>query len=560
MNKSFTYHPMHMHIHSCFQPGASMALQMYQAQKLGMKYIWFTDHDTRTGFKQYPVSGFEFDEDSLIKHDGENRFYGFEESKFNNQAELKYEINTKEKSLSLSSKADESSKWQSAGIHFVSSRTRHTHSLLMGIALSLELTKHTIPHDSRLILDIKLSQRPPDYKNAHLIYVMGDTSNLHGPHTQIIPLKLKNGKITMELSKDISDSIDIGGTDNVFDTITIELQTRNNARASITIKNFEINIQRGFEEVHEMQKLKAAELSSVYGVSPFVAFEVSDAGEHKNCFTTSVPTIDYRKYKYRPNVYDAVSHIKKHGGIFAINHPFKISMLKRKTFDEIERLKILAKMQAELTANKAYGADLIEVGFPMGNNGFSINDYLLLWDMLSHAGLFLCGYGDNDSHRNDINWFGGNNFAAYIGVDTNLKHPIDESYFTEALKKGRVYTANPVKINGRISFNTKQGHQQGSVFDTKTISEVPIEFRAENTTPGWSFRLIENGHVIHTEKITGTEFTYSSVLSEYETSISFQRAELYDENGICILLTNPIYLVNTDLFAGEIPEYRKAIL
>ena len=38
------YYPMAMHLHSIHQPGASMASHMFNAQKLGMKYIHFTDH------------------------------------------------------------------------------------------------------------------------------------------------------------------------------------------------------------------------------------------------------------------------------------------------------------------------------------------------------------------------------------------------------------------------------------------------------------------------------------------------------------------------------------
>ncbi len=43
MRENYTYHPMHMHLHTCFQPGMSMAAHMYNTHKLGMKYIWFTD-------------------------------------------------------------------------------------------------------------------------------------------------------------------------------------------------------------------------------------------------------------------------------------------------------------------------------------------------------------------------------------------------------------------------------------------------------------------------------------------------------------------------------------
>ena len=60
MNSNYTYHPMHMHLHTCFQPGMSMAAHMHNANKLGMKYIWFTDHDTATGIGKNSITGFSF--------------------------------------------------------------------------------------------------------------------------------------------------------------------------------------------------------------------------------------------------------------------------------------------------------------------------------------------------------------------------------------------------------------------------------------------------------------------------------------------------------------------
>ena len=44
--KKYTYHCMHLHLHTCFQAGACMESQMYNAHKLGMRYLFFTDHDS----------------------------------------------------------------------------------------------------------------------------------------------------------------------------------------------------------------------------------------------------------------------------------------------------------------------------------------------------------------------------------------------------------------------------------------------------------------------------------------------------------------------------------
>lgn len=555
-NSQFTYYPMHMHIHTCFQPGSSMANHFYNANKLGMKYIWFTDHDVRTGIKKVPVTGFSFDTGSLMKDEGNGLFCGFEVTSFENTANFTHKICTETKTLFMNAYAEKSQNWQNAGIHFVSSGARHTAALLMGVCLNLNVTAEKINPDSRLIFDIRLSQRPPSLKPAHLLYVVGSTDGLSAPHTQILPLKIAGGEVHLPISDDISDDTDIGGRDNVFDTIAIVLQVRNGACLSVSLKDFEIKVKKFFEAAHHEQKKLAAKVGNRYGVTPFVSFEISDAGEHKNCFSTCVPTIDYAEQNFEVSNMDAVKHIKKHGGIFAINHPLAIQALKRQNFSETQRSQTVAKMAACLLSNHAYGAHLIEVGFPCGRNGFSLEEYVMLWDLLSMGGLFLCGYGSSDSHRNNDGWFSGNNFATYLAAPQNLPHPISEKVFTHSMKRGMAYTGNPVKINGEVRFETTDGYQMGTIFKAEEASEVEIEFFMEHTEPGWQFRLIETGLVTVAETLPSGSFSHRSVLCAGKTTVSFQRAEVYDETGKCILLTNPIYVVNVAEAAFEIPKER----
>ena len=51
----YRYYPMHMHLHTCFQGGASMESQIYNAKKMGMEYIHLTDHDTTLGREKSTV-------------------------------------------------------------------------------------------------------------------------------------------------------------------------------------------------------------------------------------------------------------------------------------------------------------------------------------------------------------------------------------------------------------------------------------------------------------------------------------------------------------------------
>ena len=552
--KRYTYHPMHMHLHAACDYGASMAMHMYNAQKLGMRYLWFTDHDTRTGRKKNAVTGFRFDGPELIKEEPAGGFYGFKTT----DDALNYTVDPKNAEVRLTLQASEDAAWQKSGIFFVSNGTRHTSSLAADVTLSIDVENLHITENSRLIFDVTLSQRPPELENAHLLYVLGSAEGLEAPHTQIIPLDIREGRIVMPISEDVSEDPAIGGKDNAFDTLTVWLQARAGEKMTATLRDFQIRVEKSYEQVHKALKIAAEKAGKHYGVTPFVSFEISGAGEHKNCYSTAVPTIDYQAYDYKVSVQEAVKHVKEHGGIFAINHPFAISVLKRKVFSDVERMQILAKMAAELTANRAYGADLMEVGFPEGRNGFSPEEYTRLWDMLTVSGLFLTGYGCSDSHRDNAGWFEGNNFASFVGVSSDLSHPVTEEAFTDAMKKGRIYTADPVKVQGGVDFRTESGEPMGSVFLSEDTKEVPILFTAEQTRPGWQFRLIGNGNVVETVAIKETQFSYRSVLKIQRTTVNFQRAELWDENGRCILLTNPICLINTDLFAGEIPAHRLA--
>lgn len=552
MNKIFTYYPMHMHLHTCFQPGMSMAAHMYNANKLGMKYIWFTDHDTATGIGKRSITGYSFADGVLNKGD-----HGFFEADFAEKAQLSWSIDADAESASLQAQADERDVWQNAGIYFHSTGHRHNPALLMDTSIRIGLETEGISPDTRLVLDVTLSQRPPVCKKSHMLYVLGDPAGLEADDHQILPLKLENGVAELSLYQDVSDDIMIGGKDNVFDTLTLTLQVRSGAKLCVDVRDFQIHFQKNFEQAHMAQKKEAERVGKLYDVKPFVSFEFSKV-EHKNCFSSNVPTLNLAQMNWQVNNRMISDHVKAHNGIFAINHPLAISLLKRKEFDPLQRFAVIARSAATLLSCDAYGASLVEVGYPMGRNGFDLQAYLMHWDLLSSGGLFLTGYGCNDCHRNNDNWFEGNNFATWIGVDSALQHPVDEDAFVDALRRGRVYTGDPVKIKGPVSFETKEGFQQGTVFTADKVSQVNIVFKAQNVKSGWRFRLVENGHEVYTEEISGEDYFHESVMTASAATVSFQRAELYDTDGRCILLTNPIYLVKTEEISREIPQCRLA--
>ena len=158
------YYPMHMHLHTIHQPGASMESHMHNARTLGMKYIRFTDHDSRTGMSEKSVTYFDFSRAELEYVNEKGVLLGW-------KPEGNGRIEAVPGAIKLAANGS------TAGISFFSAGRKHTVSLLADVALTLEFT-HECDSDSAIILDITLSQRPPDHIEAHYRYVIGKCENI----------------------------------------------------------------------------------------------------------------------------------------------------------------------------------------------------------------------------------------------------------------------------------------------------------------------------------------------------------------------------------------------
>ena len=286
---------------------------------------------------------------------------------------------------------------------------------------------------------------------------------------------------------------------------------------------------------------------------PFVTTEISGAGIHKNVFSEKVPVIDYRACSYKMDDIDAIAHVRYYNGTVSYNHPLEKSEYKRREFTKEQKDFIISREISTLTASQVLGVDAMEVGFTEGRGIFTLQDYLRLWDMLSLSGVFITGYGDSDSHFNDQGWFSGNNFATWIAADSRLAFPICEEVFNESIKAGRAYMGDPVYLRGDVYFKCN-GEEMGSVMLRNTHNTC--EFGMSIADVGWVVRAIVNGelHQSWTVEEQGSVDVAFDITTKHP--VNFARVEVYNKDGRCILLTNPIYFVNQKNFAGEIPAER----
>lgn len=541
------YEPMPMHLHTCHQPGGSMEGHIYNAKQLGMRYVRFTDHDTRVGRKKNQVKSFDFKkgiaviaEKPIPKHGFE--FFGNTDVSFNDGKMI----------LNCSSDSEE---YERAGTYFFSDGTNHTITLIAEVSVLLGL-KFKLYGDAHLYLDVRLSQRPPDHTPAHLIYSFDEHEGITKPHTVRLPLKENgNGTYRLNLSDDVREMWEIGGLDNVFDTVLITAETRRGGKCEIIIDKFEIEAEHSYDEVIKRQRVVADKIGERYGVKPFVTTEISGAGQHKNVFSTKVPVIDYEKCDYSVSEWDAVRHVKEHGGIFAYNHPFennKFKKMKDLTADEIRHY--VVNEAAYLISTKVFGASLLEVGFTEGRGCFALSDHLRLWDTLSLSGIFITGYGDSDSHKNDRSWYDSNNFASWIAVDESTPFPVPEEELIRSMKAGNVYMGDPVYLKFDVNLECN-GATMGQVIHSAKQS-YDVHFSAKATDKEYTVKIISDGKIAAEEKtVPNQDFSFCFTYTP-EYPLGLVRVEMYNSDGRCIMLTNPIYFANKDKFFGDIPKER----
>lgn len=552
---AYIYHPMHMHIHTCYQPGGSMEAHMYNAHTLGMQYIHFTDHDTRTGPKQYPCNRFDFSKNALTYADYPGRSCGWKD--IIGDPDITFE----EAAMVLHS-SSQGEEYTPAGCSFFSSEKRHTVSLLADVALTVGLDFEAVG-DARLVLEIRLSQRPPIHDHAHLRYVLGPVSDHLPPLTAEIPLtRSEDGLYHLHLSQDVlkEEVCDIvGGVDNAFVTLTVLLETKNGGSATCKLNKFEIESKYGFNDVVIRQREVAEQIGKRYNIKPFVTTEISGAGNDKNYYSSAVPVIDYAALNYDISHVEAIAHVKKYNSIFSYNHP--LEKYKRMSIQKEDIPFILQRDAAAFVAAKAWGASLMEVGFVNGRCGFSLQDHLRLWDLISLGGVFITGYGDSDSHFSSENWFEGNNFASWIAADDAEAFPVSEESFNQSMKAGRLYTGDPVHLKNPVNF-TCGDLPMGAVItvaDRDKNARI-MTFTAQKPEKDWTVQIVIDGQVNSTKPASDLLDADGNLQLNIEVlpthPVSFARVEMYNSDGRCIMLTNPIYLVKTAEFAGEIPQER----
>ncbi|MBQ2740804.1 MAG: CehA/McbA family metallohydrolase [Clostridia bacterium] len=518
------FYPMHLHLHCSHEPTASLSSHMSNAAALGIRHFWTTEHDIRMGRRPKDVSEFSFPEKELFVQLENGAKAGFKEEDGNTGT---YAFEDGLEGITLRIRADEN---ESESLLFHSKGKRHSAPLFARLCVDLDADMiASAERGARITVSFILSAQPPSYTQAELCYVYGELPTQQ-ENMQFLPFpKKENGVYRFPLTKDASD--EIGGVDNALCNIRLTVENG----GEMVFRSLVFHRELNFQEVRAEQIKLAKRLGEKWGVVPFVGFEISAAGNHKNCYSTKVPVIDYREYDFQVSNEQAIAHVKKYGGIFSWNHPFTAA-LKTGSGEETHE-EMFDRVAQTLLENRVYGASLMEVGFPFGRDGFAAKEYLRLWDYLSAGGVFITGVGDSDNHHAVAEgWTEMNNFCTVVGLYDD-EEPSEQD-LVRGLSRGSVWGGNPVKIRD-FTF-TANGAPQGSIFCGESVE---VAFSAKDIRCGGYALCVVNGQPIQRVEISSG--AVSGVFTLHNTQkYNFARVEIYDEEGVLIAFSNPIYLVD----------------
>ena len=591
-----------MHLHGSLSEGAgSMRGHNVMARRLrgAVDVLWWTDHDWRISGYTY-VTGFDFEEGlSEIGYAPEPLRTGHWEGSepmppwaraspqelavgtgglepvqtgwsrtpvVNPAKRVRLEVSDRqarsgERSLHVQVRGG-GGDWERVAIAFHASRRRHVASLASGVRLRLSVLPVAGGDDARLVLSVLLSQQPPDYQ-GRIDYRLGWVGRSSQEFVSTVTTVRVDGRplplrvATVEMSQraglwndwvfDVAADAErygLGGIDNAIVELSLAAEVRAAGRLEAWVDRFRIERERLGEALFEREKEMARGLGEA-GIVNHVGQEISYAA-HLNVFGPRIPLANPVTHPHGYTPGEAVALAHAHDGIVSLNHFFGVATDAIGHNFPNSRRRFDARL-ARLIEARAYGADLLEVGYR--SRGHGLPAFVDLWDGLSRAGVYITGVGVSDSHDNDVGWLEGpNNFITFVYAAS----PSQEDLI-DALRAGRAFFGDPTRFDGRLDITTPEGGRMGQVLPVAAGPHTVVH-RAEGLRPGQRIRLVRDGQPVATFSPDGARFEHTQTISvERPTFVRFEVRE--DESAVA--LSNPLYLV-PDSQAGDVPRGRRA--
>jgi len=583
-----------LHMHSSFSEGSgSMEWQLDKAMQNGVDLIWWTDHDWRVSnwqhTRRYDFESAFFDpveqrvEEPDDAYPGEFRYWSPGGSSPVTHTESVVDSLSFEGGRSLRLALDPSTNQQFLHHYLKQSASlfQNVYSLSARVRLRFALWPEALDAtDGRFVVLVRLSEHPEG--QPELRYVAGC---LDGEPASTTSLPYTTGtwnEYRIDVTDDAIALLSTGGADslrvedNAMFEVRIGLESRNSHRPVVFFDDYRIEIDSTLTgaDFVDKQRVMADRYSGAYpGVSQVVGTEISRyrAQPHLNGYSPDLVLVDYGSHVWSDSLYYAVEQIHGQKGAVSLNHFFGSGIYGDTTETPEHKAARVLTAKAGLIGNRAYGVDMLEVGYRW-RGGIQLPAHLDLWDALNANAVFLTGIGVTDSHGPGLfNGWGPwqpsanfeNNFVTWLYV-TDLAEPA----LIRAMKAGRAFFGDPYRFGGSIDLATTEAFPMGSVVLTDRpshdlivdVTGVPpdvevhllqAEVRDDPPTPYLDV------HYLRDEILTGAvqEGVFADTVTVDTGVASFVRVELYGAGGEEWAFSNPIHFLRAPPAAG-IPAER----
>jgi hypothetical protein len=416
--------------------------------------------------------------------------------------------------------------WQWAGVRIESDWMHAPLAADVVVHLDLKVPQKAEP-GRQAVVRFELSRQVEGF--AELIYVLGGSGK---PEVVVrdqrrvgfVPVEVRLDKwtsVALPVTED-AKRLGLGGWDNNLRVIRLGTRVRQGATGRLLVDTLRIERRRSPAEVLARAETMAADLEREFGLTNHVGLEISYA-THMNVYLPHIEMPDLVSHPHGLAPREIVAWAHGKGGVVSYNHVFGATSPQISQYDE---------RVAFLLENAAFGADLLEVGYP--HRVLPLERHLEIWDTLSRQRVFLTGIGTSDSHRQNQGWVRGNNYVTWVWAQGPERSPM-----IEGLRERRAFFGDPTIFRGQLFLETTDGHPMGSIV-TAEKSSYDVVLRVTALPPRSTIRFVEQGKVVATLEPPAGDFLHTFPVAT--TQYRFVRAELWQgKRGVAF--SNCLYFV-----------------
>lgn len=556
-----------LHVHATFSEGiGSMEAQLAEAERLGVRALWWTEHDWRMSARGYldqiPVDaetsgGLTWTPGPLATESASGRHEFGAVTPDGGPPDEGYSLN-----IAAEAPPDDDARHV---LTFHSDRQLFSTSL-QGQTWSLWVRPEYL-ESGHVELQLQTSRRPATDGQEAGAYTLryrftetsGEPAETAG-RAVVLPVTARAGRwsrVILSPGDDLHSAWpEIDGRDSSCTSVKLVAYARPGGKVSILLGA--INIDRHDIAGNAPLETQRTLMSNYAAKSPAVhqlqGVEISGSSPHV-CWYGGTPQLPATS---QPATRNTVDEIHALGGIASYAHPFGVAGTDP---DPAAQDSLLTDTAELLLQDALLGCDALEVGYRQ-RGGATLSTHESLWDACSRRGIFLTGLGVNDDHSG-MNWSNGpNNFLSWLWSPS-----LEENDLLDTLRSGHVYFGDPNLFTGQLDLRTNSGGRMGAVVQSLGQTS-PVELVATSLDANATLDLVRVSLTASIIPVTSdsaateiTTFRADQFVDGLVTASvptlddCLVRTRVRDSTGQVIALSNPLWLVS-DLGDYAVPAHR----